>query len=524
MQPQHIGRASDISEAGDRRIYRFFEMLPGLASWLTIVAIFVCSFWFPSETAIFIIVFDVYWLVKTIYLSFHLRYGYSQVKKNMKIDWRGKLDELPDWHDMYHIIILPMYQESADLIRGSLKGLLESNYPKDRMIVVLAQEERAGTDLNRMTAEALKREFEKVFFRFVVTEHPDHIEGELAGKGSNIAYAGKHVKREIIDALAIPYEHVMVSVFDIDTVVYPEYFGILTHAFLTTPNPLRASYQPIPFFVNNIWEAPALARMVAFSSTFWQTIQQARPENLITFSSHSMPFTAVVDIGFWQTNMVSEDSRVFWQCLLRYDGDYKVVPLYYPVSMDANVAPKFWQTLVSVYKQHRRWGYGAENLAYFLFGFLKNKNMALGKKLFYTFTVFEGYWSWATNAIILFVLGWLPGFVGGQGFNQTALSFNHTHLTQIIMRLALVALITPLILSLFILPPRPIGYRKSRYVWMVTQWILFPITTIIFGAFPGLEAQTRLMLGRYMGFWVTPKHRKAVSTSQSTNESKSTNV
>lgn len=511
-----IGRASDLDNPRDRRIYRAFEILPGALSWTTLIAVFLCSFFLPSETAIFIIIFDTYWLIKTIYLSLHLRFGYSQTKENMKIDWLAKVESLPhkqytsslgDWHELFHLVILPLYQEPEALVRESLRGLATAHYPQDRLIVVLAQEERAGKEANRTMAEHLQAEFASTFHSFTVIEHPMNIAGELAGKGANIAWAGKAIKRNVIDAQHITYANVLVSVFDIDTVVLPEYFSRLTYAFLTTENPLKASYQPIPFFVNNIWEAPSFARVVAFSSTFWQMIQQERPENLITFSSHSMPLQAVIDIDFWQTNMVNEDSRVFWQCFLRYDGDYRVVPLYYPVSMDANVAPTIIKTMVNVYKQHRRWGYGTENVAYFLFGFLKNKRIALSKKIRYSIVILEGYWSWATNALMLFLLGWLPGFVGGPGFNGTVLSFNHSYLSQTIMRLALLALITPILMSMFILPPRPPNYGKFGHLWMIVQWILFPFTTIFFGAIPGLDAQTRLMLGKYMGFWVTPKHR-----------------
>ena len=67
-----------------------------------------------------------------------------------------------------------------------------------------------------------------------------------------------------------------------------------------------------------------------------------------------MPWQALVDVGFWQKNMVSEDSRIFWQCFLRYNGDYRVVPLYYPVSMDANVGRNLWQTIKQVRANQRK--------------------------------------------------------------------------------------------------------------------------------------------------------------------------
>ena len=66
-------------------------------------------------------------------------------------------------------------------------------------------------------------------------------------------------------------------------------------------------------------------------------------------------------------------------------------------------------------------------------------------------------------------------------------------------------LVVSSIISLSLTPPRPEGYSRFTYIVMALQWIMVPITMIVFSAIPGLDAQTRLMLGRYMGFWVTPK-------------------
>jgi len=512
----HTGWADNLPILKDRRIYRAFEMMPGILAWTTIVLIVVLSFLTPVFVAVFIILFDVYWFIKTVYLSLHLRVSYNKLKSNLKINWLDQLNNLQptaykiqatkSWQDIYHLVFLPLYKEDFHLVSSSVESLLKSNYPKEKMMVVLCWEERGG-DMTKQTALEIERTYGNKFYKFLSVMHPTSLPDEMAGKGSNTAYAAKTVKEQLVDRLEIPYSHILVSNLDIDTVVFPEYFSILTYAFLTTDSPLRASYQPVPLYINNIWEAPSFARVVAFSATFWHTIKQEKHETATTFSSHSMPWQALVDIGFWQKNMVSEDSRVFWQCFLRYDGDYRVVPLYYPVSMDANVATTTWQTFQNVYKQQRRWGYGVENVPYFLFGFLKNKAIPKIKKWKYGFMVVEGFHSWATNALIIFLLGWLPVIVGGSEFNKSILSFNLPYITRAIMTLAMVGLVSTATLSIILLPPRPPKFGRFKYLWMVLQWLLFPITTIGLGLLPGLEAQTRLMLGKYMGFWVTPKHR-----------------
>jgi len=89
-----------------------------------------------------------------------------------------------------------------------------------------------------------------------------------------------------------------------------------------------------------------------------------------------MPFKALVDVGFWQRDVVSEDSRIFLQCFLKYDGDYRVVPLYVPVSMDAVMAPTWIGSLVNLYKQQRRWAWGVEHFPYLVLNFLANRKIS----------------------------------------------------------------------------------------------------------------------------------------------------
>ena len=227
-----------------------------------------------------------------------------------------------------------------------------------------------------------------------------------------------------------------------------------------------------------------------------------------------MPFKTLVEVGFWQPNVVSEDSRIFWQAFLYYNGNYRVKSIYYPVKMDANVAHSLKQTLINVYKQQRRWAYGVADVPYFLFGYWKKrKEISFHKMRQYAFPVMEGFFSWATHAVLLLALGWLPIFLGGEAFNQTLFSYNLPRVTRVILTIAMVGIVSSAYLSIVLLPPRPPSFGKWKYVFMVLQWFLVPVTLIIFGAFPAIEATTRLMLGKYMGFWVTEKHRKGTSQS-----------
>jgi len=502
-----IGKASDLTNLRERIIYRALEIMPGFMSWSVLILVVLLSKYRPLWIAVFIIIFVVFWFFRTLYFSLHLWAGYKQMADNENIDWMKKLKKIKQWKKIYHLVVIPMYEEPLEVVRDNFLNLLSSDYPKSKMIIVLAAEEKTREKVEN-TVLAIGKEFGSKFSKFLITWHPQGLFQEIPGKGSNETWAAKEAKKRIIDPLNIPLENIIFSSFDVDTCIYPKYFSCLAYNYLTVKNPTKTSFQPVPLFTNNMWQAPTISKIFSFSSTFWHTMNQERPEKLITFSSHSMSFKALVDIGFKQTNVVSDDSRIFWQCFLYYDGDYDVKPLYYPISMDANVARNFFKTIINIYKQQKRWAYGVGDIPYFLYGFLKNKKISLKKKISLAIELIEGHFSWATASIMIFLLGWLPLIMGGPEFSQTIISYSLPKVISRLMTVAMLGLLSSIYLSFMLLPPKPPEYGKHKYFVLAFSWLIFPFMMIFFGSLPALDAQTHLMTGRYMGFWATEKVRK----------------
>tara|TARA_B100000508_G_scaffold47421_1_gene36911 strand:- start:4915 stop:6474 length:1560 start_codon:yes stop_codon:yes gene_type:complete len=500
-----VARATELS-GKDRRFYRILEIIPGIASWGFLIGLLLASIYASFFAAYFIIAFSVFWVLKTIFLSYHVRHNWRRLKHHMELDWQQLISRF-EYDHFYHLVIFPFYKEPREVLEGTLEGLKNGKYVNKKLIVVLAAEERAGEDATKLARE-MEEKYAGEFGHFLVTVHPDDIPGELAGKGSNTHHALHEVKKKVIDVHDIKHKDILVSIFDVDTVVYPDYFNCLIWHFMTVERPYKAAFQPVPLFTNNLWDAPALSRVMAMSSTFWQMIMQERPEKAATFSSHSVSFQALHEIGYGQANVVSEDSRIFWNLLIANNGEFEVVSLSYPIAMDATTAPSNWGTIKNIYRQHRRWTYGVENWCYIMYHFTKNKAIPFKRRLSIAIVQGEGYWSLATHPLVLFILGWAPIFLGTREFHETVLSFELPIMVRNLLILAMGGLVVSSIISLSLTPRRPEGKGRFRYVVMAVQWIMVPLTMIVFSAIPGLDSQTRLMFGKYMGFWVTPKRVK----------------
>ena len=489
------------------RFTRFLEILPGAVTWTALIAPFIFAFVWPVVLATYVIIFDLYWLYKSLLMGYHLIYGYRKMQHDMRVDWRERCQNLvPEpsflqWNDVHHAVIFATYKEDIDTLIPSIQSVLDSDFPSSRVMVVLATEKRAGEHAQEI-AEALSKKFGNSFMKFIVTTHPD-IEGEVKAKGGNVKWAAQKLQK-YVDELKMPYENLIVTTCDADTRFHRRYLPALTYEYITNPNRDHRSFQPIPLYNNNIWHAPAISRVIAFGNSFWQMIEATRPWRMMNFSTHAMSLKMLVEIDFWDVTVVNEDSRQYWRAYFKFEGDHEVVPICVPIYMDAVLANSYLLTIKNQYLQKKRWYYGVEHFPYVVENCIRGKKIPLWDRMVKVYRLFEANYSLATSSIYIAVIAWLP-LILGNTFNQTVLAQNLPIIVRVLLGLTWFGLVVSTTISLLLLPLKPPGFGRKHQAWMLLQWVLIPVTAIAFSSFPAIDAQTRFMFGKYLTFWVTEK-------------------
>ncbi|TSC93794.1 MAG: conserved membrane protein of unknown function [Candidatus Berkelbacteria bacterium Athens1014_28] len=496
----------------NKKLTRLFEILPGATAWLTLIGLFLLAIFSPSWLAIIMIFYIVLWLVRIFFMSGRLIAGYCFHVMEMKTDWISLLKELPpngEWQKIYHIVLVPTYKEDIEIIRGSIKSVQNSDYPKNRIIYVLATEERDKENAEKY-AEILKKENQGKFLDFIVTMHPDGLPDEIKGKGPNITYAMKEVLPQI-EKLKIPFRNVLVTNMDTDNIMDKKYLSCLTYKYLTIPDPMHKSFQPLPMYFNNIWDVPMPMRLIGMGSSFWQMVVASRPSRLRNFSAHTQSLDALCATDFWSKTTIVEDGHQFWRSYFVFHGNHCVVPIFVPIYQDAILGATIFATIKEQYLQKRRWSWGVSDIPYVFNHALKDKKIYWFDRLANSLILFEAHWSWSTGSIVLAIFSWMPLVIHPE-FGNTVFAYNFKHIYSVIVAIAYLGIIVSLVISTLLILPR----RKSKatnfrifFDWILTP-IMLPITNIFFSALPAFDSQTRLMLGiKPKVFRVTIKVRKS---------------
>ncbi len=532
----------------EKLLERLLEIIPGGLSWSVIIGMTVLSYVKPLIATALMIAFLLYWLLRLLYTNILLFVSYARFSVEKNTDWMKRveaIDQLDSYYKsisckpfagnwrsrisnsihleqlknlmrcgsrpplskyIYHAVIIPVIKESREVVEPGIIAIANGAFPSKRILLLIALEERASEDVKQQMHE-LREKYKEHFWDFLVILHPADVPGESRVKGANTALAARKAA-EYLDAKGVPYENVIASCFDADTVAVPHYFSCLTYYFMIKPNRLRASFQPIPVYFNNIWDVPAFARIIDVGISFFQLVETTDARKLITFSSHSMSFKALSDIGYWPVDIISDDSAIFWKALLHYEGNYSTIPIPVAVSMDVVTGRNTKETVVNIYKQKRRWAWGVENFPIVIRGFLRPSKIPFYQKLIHTVRLLDKSTSWATYSFLLSIISWLPVIFAARQFATTTAYYIAPRIRLTIFILAFFGLAACMLISVMLLPPEKTRHRLFKKLLRCGEWLLIPVVILVLSALPALDAQTRLMFGKYMEFWVTEKYRK----------------
>jgi len=510
-------------EAERGKGYRFFEILPGALSWLLLALPLILSLISVTLAVFFILAYILIYFTRAVAVNTRALAGYRTMRQHEKIDWNQLLDEVeagvidqpkehqPKWHhqnlqrlrmappvvkpsELLHAVIVATHNEIRDVIEPTIQTIIDSDYDvRHKVIFILAYEERGGERVEKQ-AQELVAKYGKYFRHAMCIKHPAGIAGEIKGKGSNITFAGRKLQ-EYVEKQGIDPMRVVVTTLDCDHHPDKKYLSALSYMYCVSPDPLRAAYQPLQMFNNNIWDAPAPMRVIATGNNHYYLVLTQRPHLERNFAAHAQGLKALIDMDFWSMRTIVEDGHHFWRSYFHFDGNYRVYPISIPIYCDAVLSDTYIKTLKAQFYQLRRWTYGASDIAYIANqGFFKKNKIPRHQVLAKFLRTLEGHVSWASGALLLAFAAFIQVLLNPESYaaNQLPLTVSR------IQTFGLIGVLASLYVSIKTLPPRPLRYKRHRTIFMVLQWVYLPITTIAFGSFAALNAQTRLMFGWYL--------------------------
>jgi hypothetical protein len=544
-----------------RWLQRLLEMVPGLVSWAIIIGPIWLSFSYPWLVAYFVLSFDFYWLCRALWFAGAVIVAYRHIRDVLATSWGDRLEALddpvtrrqallgrlaaldrrprgalgivageadrsapgqrraiereldaleavdrlpespPEWRGYVHLALIPTYTEPLEKLRATVRALAEAEWPTEQKICAIITRETDEQGIANVAA--LKAEFGSSFAELIHILDPLE-PGIVVGKSSAMAFGGRHLYRLLVRERGMDPSRILVTDLDADYRVHPQYFTYLTWTHVADPNRETQLYQPIPYFHNNIWEAPLLLRLFAAVLTQMQMWRSVLPEKLQSFGSYSTTLNMIHEVGYWATDAIPEDSRFYWKSYFTYGDRFRAVPLFIPIYGDAVRARTYWRSLASQYLQARRWAWGVTDLPFVIQNALRHGEIPLASRVWRVLNLFGEHINWAIAPFVIMFGATVPLIIN-PAFAETTLGQNLPLYASTMLSMALVALFVLIWVEYRIVPQRPTSWGWWPRFLSYAQWIGLPFVGIFFSNLPALDAQTRLLTGRYLEYKVTEK-------------------
>ncbi len=419
-----------------------------------------------------------------------------------QIDKLERLDINYYWQDIQQIVIVPHVKEPEHILRETLDNLSKQTFPTKQLNIVLAAEARDpnGLPLSLKLAE----EYKDVFNNVWVSNHILQ-DDEIVGKSSNMKAGGKVAFDQVIK-LGWDLKKTLVTSCDADSKLPVQYFSYITYEYITRQDAEFKIFNATLVFYNNIWRLPFYARIKNSMSTIFNTSRLPRVDKLIPFSTYTTSFWMIEQIGFWTPWVTPEDFHLFFKAQFKFGGIVSVVPIYLRIMSDAAEGVGHIDTIKNNYNQERRWQWGISDDGWVLQNVLFN----IGKQDLVT--VYR-----ALHSVFDHVLGPITGvmlIVGGNippllnpAFSATVLGSQLPQVSSTIITLSLGFMLIIILLDLTYRPKRNTNWwLPFNLLREIMEWLILPVASFVLAVLPGLEANTRLLFGKHLEYYVTKKH------------------
>jgi cellulose synthase/poly-beta-1,6-N-acetylglucosamine synthase-like glycosyltransferase len=491
---------------------RLLEILPGALTWtvllLPVVVAFAIRLNDPTKLWILglgAVILDAYWFGRTALTVRAVSRSLRVLQRTEDIDWWAKCNDLvpvsgrPRPDQVVHCALIPTYTERYEVLRATVAALAEQNYPEQqRVCAIITRVTDAGGWEN---VDRLREEFGHRFRAFIHIKDP-LLPGIVVGKSAAMSYGGP-VLKQACDEMGLDPSHTVVTDLDSDYRLHPQYFAYITHEFCTTDDALTSIWQPIPVFLNNLWRVPAAVRVMATAATQWQMFLHQNPHRLVMFSSYTTSMRLLADVGYWDSDVIPEDSRFFWKSFFRFGERLHVRPAFMRVFGDAPRARSYSSTHASQYNQIKRWAWGASDVPYVTLRMLEHPEIPWRLRARRYMNLVFNHLTWTTLPMLLFFGGALPALID-LDYSLTTEAFWIGWLTAAILTFTLLNTLV-LIKVDSSMCPKPADWPWWRRRYAELQLFLYPVVGLALSVIPALEAQTRLMFGAYLEYTVTDK-------------------
>lgn len=482
------------------KTHRSLSALPGIVSWSLILFPVWGSILIPYVVAYFVLFFDVYWFYRSFSLVITAYIASKKINEAEKINWLEKAESSPDFEKINHVLIIPNYRESQEKLRRIVGTVAAQTFPLKKIHIVLAMEKRE--EGAKKKADNIIKDFKDAFGGIYATYHPD-IPGEVKGKSSNESFAAKEINRILIEGNFIDANFTTVTTADTDSMFDRQYFSYLTYDFLKEPKRYNRFWQAANVDHNNFWSVPAATRIFSFFSSLWRIGLLIQGDRLIPNATYSLSFLLLKRIGYWDTDVIPEDYRVFFKAYFMMKGDISANPIFLKTSMDSPLSSTYVSSLKNKYSQIRRWSYGASDDSLFIKWYLTVPNVPFIRKTKILYHVLQDHFLWPVNWFILTIAANTISLFNPV-FARTTIGYNLPILARVILTSSLVALIIMIVID-YRNRPKHLSKSKVRELLFPLEFILMPIAGFFLNSLPAIISHTQIMLGKKMEYKVTEK-------------------